>query len=90
MKTHCTTRLIHHDYQPPQGFAAPQPAVYKASTIFLPNIAASRNRNALDRESHTYGTCGTPTSYLLEQRLCTLKAAGTACCFPADWRPSPA
>ena len=61
MKTHCTTRLIHHDYQPPQGFAAPQPAVYKASTIFLPNIAASRNRDALDRESYTYGTRGTPT-----------------------------
>lgn len=83
MKTHCTTRLIHHDYQPPQGFAAPQPAVYKASTIFLPNIAASRNRDALDRESYTYGTRGTPTSYLLEQRLCTLEGGRHGLLFPS-------
>ncbi|MFV0601328.1 MAG: PLP-dependent transferase [Brachymonas sp.] len=73
MKTHCATRLIHHDYEPPQGFAAPQPPVHKASTIFLPNIAASRSRDPLDRGDYTYGTHGTPTSYLLEQRLCMLE-----------------
>ena len=36
------TELIHHPYQPPQGFDAPQPAVHKASTVFFENVAAMR------------------------------------------------
>ena len=35
-----STRLVHHPYQPPAGFAAPQPGVHKASTIIFPNVAA--------------------------------------------------
>ena len=36
------TRLIHHPYQPPAGFAAPQPGVFKASTVIFPSVAAMR------------------------------------------------
>jgi hypothetical protein len=32
-----TTQLIHHPYQPPEGYSAPQPGVFKASTIFFPD-----------------------------------------------------
>ena len=73
MKKYPITQLIHHSYQPPAGFEATQPPVYKASTVFLPNIAASRSRGPLDRGTYTYGTHGTPTSYVLEQRLCALE-----------------
>ena len=29
------TALIHHPYQPPAGFSAPQPGVFKASTVIF-------------------------------------------------------
>ncbi|MDO8769482.1 MAG: PLP-dependent transferase [Burkholderiaceae bacterium] len=69
-----STQLIHHPYQPPEGYAAPQPGVFKASTILFPSVAAMRERYA-DEVGHqyTYGTKGTPTTYLLEERLCTLE-----------------
>ena len=75
---HPSTELIHHPYQPPAGFSAPQPAVHKASSIFLPSMAAARQRSSIDKTSYTYGTHGTPTTFTLEQRLCTLEG-GTHC-----------
>ena len=72
------TELIHHPYTPPAGFDAPQPAICKASTIFLPNMAAARLRSATEKSAYTYGTHGTPTTFTLEQRLCTLEG-GTHC-----------
>ena len=36
------TDLIHHPYQPPAGFNAPQPGVFKASTVIFANVAAMR------------------------------------------------
>jgi cysteine-S-conjugate beta-lyase len=74
-----TTQLIHHPYQPPEGYCAPQPGVFKASTIFFPNTKAMRARY-FDELGHqyTYGTKGTPTTFLLEERLCTLEG-GTYC-----------
>lgn len=72
--SHISTQLIHHPYQPPAGYAAPQPGVFKASTILFPSVAAMRARYA-DELGHqyTYGTKGTPTTFLLEERLCTLE-----------------
>ena len=67
------TTLIHHPYAPPQGFEAPQPGVFKASTVFFPTVAAMRQRDWKDRSAYTYGLHGTPTTYVLEQRLCTLE-----------------
>ena len=68
-----TTALIHHGYIPPAGFAAPQPGVFKASTVLFPNVAAMRNFDWKDKSAYTYGLHGTPTSYMLEERLCTLE-----------------
>ncbi|GGH56722.1 cystathionine beta-lyase [Comamonas phosphati] len=67
------TQLIHHPYQPPQDFAAPQPAVHKASTVFFDNVRAMRERRWLDKSSYTYGLHGTPTTFMLEERLCALE-----------------
>ncbi|MDA8453416.1 PLP-dependent transferase [Acidovorax sp. GBBC 3334] len=67
------TRLIHHAYVPPAGFSAPQPAVHKASTVIFQNVAAMRAREWKDKTSYTYGLHGTPTSYILEERLCELE-----------------
>lgn len=68
-----TTALIHHPYAPPEGFAAPQPGVFKASTVIFPNAAAMRARRWKDKTGYTYGLHGTPTTFILEERLCTLE-----------------
>ncbi|GAB2748908.1 cystathionine beta-lyase [Melaminivora jejuensis] len=68
-----TTRLIHHAYEPPAGFAAPQPAIHKASTVLFPDVAALRAREWKDKTSYTYGLHGTPTTYRLEERIATLE-----------------
>lgn len=68
-----TTALIHHSYTPPAGFAAPQPGVFKASTVIFPSVAAMRNFEWKDKTAYTYGLHGTPTTYTLEERLCTLE-----------------
>jgi cystathionine beta-lyase len=67
------TRLIHHPYVAPSGFEAPQPGVFKASTVFFPSVAAMRSREWKDKSAYTYGLHGTPTTYALEERLCTLE-----------------
>lgn len=68
-----TTQLIHHSYTPPPGFEAPQPGVFKASTVIFPTVAAMREREWKDKSAYTYGLHGTPTTYQLEERLCTLE-----------------
>ena len=68
-----TTELIHHPYHPPAGFVAPQPGVYKASTVIFPNVAALRARDWRHKEGYTYGLHGTPTTFQLEERIATLE-----------------
>jgi cystathionine beta-lyase len=70
-----TTRLIHHGYQAPKEFAAPQIGIHKASTVFFPNVAAMRAYEWKDKTAYTYGLHGTPTTYTLEERLCYLEGA---------------
>ncbi|MCZ8292814.1 MAG: PLP-dependent transferase [Hylemonella sp.] len=77
------TGLIHHPYVPPEGFAAPQPGVFKASTVFFPNVAAMRSREWKDKTGYTYGLHGTPTSYLLEERLATLEGGAQCLLVPS-------
>ena len=67
------TALIHHPYRPAEGFAATQPGVFKASTVFFPNMAAVRSTKWTDKSGYTYGVHGTPTTYMLEERLCALE-----------------
>jgi len=78
-----TTDLIHHPYVPPEGFVAPQPGVYKASTVIFPSVAALRSREWKDRTGYTYGLHGTPTTYLLEERLCTLEGGAQCVLVPS-------
>jgi cystathionine beta-lyase len=67
------TRLIHHPYRPPAAFEAPQPAVHKGSTVFFPDVAALHARDWKHKDGYTYGLHGTPTTFLLEERLATLE-----------------
>ncbi len=68
-----STALIHHAYQPPAGFEAPQPAVHKASTVIFKNVAAMRSRDWRHKTGYTYGLHGTPTTFTLEERIATLE-----------------
>ena len=67
------TDLIHHPYQPPAGFSAPQPGVFKASTVIFPDTASLRAQTWQDKRGYTYGLHGTPTTFTLEQRIATLE-----------------
>lgn len=67
------TALIHHAYQPPAGFTAIQPGVFKASTVIFANTAALRARDWKERSGYTYGLHGTPTTFTLEERIATLE-----------------
>lgn len=78
-----STRIVHHEYTPPAGFLAPQPGVFKASTVIFPNVAAMRAREWKDKSSYTYGLHGTPTTYQLEERLCTLEGGQQCLLVPS-------
>jgi cysteine-S-conjugate beta-lyase len=67
------TGLIHHPYQPPDSWEAVPPGVFKASTVIFPDVAALRSRTYTAKTGYTYGLRGTPTTYLLEERLATLE-----------------
>jgi cysteine-S-conjugate beta-lyase len=67
------THLIHHPYKPPDTFAAPQTGVYKASTVIFPSVAAMRSREWKDKSGYTYGLHGTPTTFILEERIASLE-----------------
>ena len=73
-----STALVHHAYKPPDGFAAIPPAIYRASTVIFPNTAALRTRDWKHKTGYTYGLHGTPTTFLLEERIASLEG-GTYC-----------
>ncbi|MFM2111510.1 MAG: hypothetical protein RLZZ271_170 [Pseudomonadota bacterium] len=66
------TSLIHHPYRPPEGFDSPQPGVFKASTVIFATAAAMRERTWKSKSGYTYGLHGTPSTFVLEERLCEL------------------
>ncbi|GAC1601692.1 MAG: cystathionine beta-lyase [Ramlibacter sp.] len=77
------TDLIHHPYRPPAGFVAPQPGVFKASTVIFPDVAALRARNWKDKEGYTYGLHGTPTTFMLEERIAMLEGGAHCVLVPS-------
>ena len=81
--TDLSTQLIHHAYTPPAGFMAPQPGVFKASTVIFSNVAAMRSTEWKDKSGYTYGLHGTPTSFILEERLCTLEGGKQCLLVPS-------
>ena len=70
---HLSTALIHHPYKPPAGFEAITPAIHRASTVIFPSVAALRSRDWTHKTGYTYGLHGTPTTFLLEERLASLE-----------------
>ena len=77
------TALIHHPYQPPAGFGAPQPGVHKASTVLFANTAAMRARTWKEKVGYTYGLHGTPTTFTLEERIATLEGGAHTLLVPS-------
>lgn len=77
------TALIHHRYEPPAGFNAPQPGVHKASTVIFANTAAMRARNWKEKTGYTYGLHGTPTTFTLEERIATLEGGRYTLLLPS-------
>jgi len=68
-----STQLIHHPYRPPAGFEAITAPVHKASTVIFPNVQALRERDWTHQHGYSYGLAGTPTSFMLEERIATLE-----------------
>jgi cysteine-S-conjugate beta-lyase len=83
MTSRKATDLIHHSYVPPAGFAAPQPAVHKASTVIFPSVAALRARDWRHKTGYTYGLHGTPTTFQLEERIATLEGGRHCVLLPS-------
>ncbi len=77
------TDLIHHPYQPPAGFHAPQVAVHKASTVIFGDVAAMRARDWRHKTGYTYGLHGTPTTFTLEARIAALEGAEHCALVPS-------
>src|SRR5262245_31833257 len=77
------TSLIHHPYQPPAGFEAPQPGVHKASTVIFKDTAAMRARTWKEKVGYTYGLHGTPTTFTLEERIATLEGGTQTLLLPS-------
>jgi cystathionine beta-lyase len=77
------TDLIQHPYVPPAGFSAPQPGVFKASTVIFANVAAMRARDWKHKHGYTYGLHGTPTTFLLEERIATLEGGAQCVLVPS-------
>lgn len=80
---HITTDLVHHSYQAPPAFAAIQPALHKASTVIFDSMHDMRTRRWLDKSGFTYGLHGTPTTYQLEERLCSLEGGKQCLLVPS-------
>lgn len=68
-----STALIHHGYVPPAGFNAPQPPIYKASTVIFDHVSAMRQHDWKSKDAYSYGLHGTPTTFTLEAKLAALE-----------------
>ena len=62
---------------------APQPGVFKASTVIFPNVAALQARNWKEKTGYTYGLHGTPTTFMLEERIATLEGGAHTLLVPS-------
>ncbi len=78
-----STDLIHHSYQAPAGFEAPQGGVFKASTVMFKNVAAMRTRDWRSKDGYTYGLHGTPTTFVLEEQIATLEGGKHCALVPS-------
>ena len=68
-----STQLIHHPYVAPKDFESPQLPLYKASTVIFPSVQEMKRRRWQDKSAYTYGLHGTPSTFVLEERLASLE-----------------
>jgi cysteine-S-conjugate beta-lyase len=78
-----STSLIHHPYEPPAGFEAPQVGVHRASTVIFADTKAMRARDWRHKAGYTYGLHGTPTTFTLEERIATLEGGTRTLLLPS-------
>jgi cysteine-S-conjugate beta-lyase len=72
------TKLIHTDYEAPEGFDAYPAAIHHASTVLFKDVAAMRSGDWKNKTAYTYGLHGTPTTFTLEARLAEIEG-GSHC-----------
>lgn len=77
------TALIHHPYKPPAGFESVPPGIHRASTVIFQSVAALRKRDWKHKTGYTYGLHGTPTTFLLEERIATLEGGNYCTLVPS-------
>src|SRR3954468_13423042 len=77
------TDLIHHPYSPPAGFVSAHPGVFKGSTVIYKDVAAMRARDWRNKKGYTYGLHGTPTTFILEERVAMLEGGKHCVLFPS-------
>jgi cystathionine beta-lyase len=70
--THWTTRLLHPDARPEEGFRSLVTPVYRGSTTLFPNAAAV-SESWRQEAGYTYGLHGTPTTRELAVRIAELE-----------------
>lgn len=78
-----TTATIHHPYQAPAGFVGLQPPVYRASTVVFKDMAAVASNTWQNKAAYTYGLHGTPSSFVLEERLAALEGGQHCLLLPS-------
>jgi cystathionine beta-lyase len=57
--------------------------VYKASTVIFPDVASMRARDWRNKQGYTYGLHGTPTTFLLEERIAALEGGRQCLLVPS-------
>lgn len=67
------------------GFDSLTQAVYRASTITFPTVAAYQQRRAEVYDGYSYGLYGTPTSRTLEMRISDLEHAKRTLVLPSGF-----
>jgi len=67
------TRIVHAGSHPDKQFGAVNPPVYHVSTVTYPSVAALREAGKTPFDGMRYGRFGTPTSFALEEAVCTLE-----------------
>jgi cystathionine beta-lyase len=73
MAKHWTTKLIHPDAHPPEGFHSLATPTYRGSTVLFPNAESVTDHWDQYTAGYTYGLYGTPTTLELATRICELE-----------------
>jgi cystathionine beta-lyase len=73
LKKNPQTALIHAPRKAPQYISSVQPPLFRASTIIFNNTDALFNRHWTDDYDYSYGTHGTPTTFILADNIAQIE-----------------